>query len=81
MKGRRLIWRLLSEVERILGDPADQQSVTMVFEQSGQVPDAAWFSAISTDQLKAGIYKLSVAVTDLIRQETAMQTQVFEMVR
>jgi len=55
--------------------------VTMVFEQSGQETDAAWSSAISTDQLRAGIYKLSVAVTDLIRQETVMQTQVFEMVR
>lgn len=81
MEGRRLIWRLLSGVERVLGDPADQQTVTMVFEQSGQEAEAAWSSAISTDQLGAGLYRLRVTVTDLISHDTVTQTQVFEMVR
>jgi|GEM_PF-3590268 GWxTD domain-containing protein len=80
-KDRRLIWRLLSDVERVLGDPAEQQTVTMVFEQSGEETEAIWSSAISTDQFWAGLYTLSVAVTDLISQQTVAQTQVFEMVR
>ena len=74
---QHIFWRILKGIDRLVRRTDRDQSVLMVFENEGTLPDEYSYTSIDTGASPTGAYEMTIRIKDLHSGQVTTRTKVF----